>query len=108
MRAHTHAHAHSYFHTCSCIFKQLDRLKTHYLMVENPSAIIKAERKLLLVPLVFIILRIWDIFGDTYIVYAHHDVPKNDHNWVKLFTVSYTDTVFILYTTKNVTLVIIL
>ena len=57
-------------------------------MAQNPSGIIKAERKLLLVPLVFIILRIWDIAGDIFIVYRHHHVYDNGRNWIKLFTVS--------------------
>lgn len=58
-------------------------------MTQHPSgSMIKADRKLLLVPLVFIFLRVWDIADDIFIVYANHHLHGNSRNWLKLCTVS--------------------
>ena len=55
------------------------------MIAEDPSGVIRAERKLLLVPLVFIFLRIWDIIGDASIIWKNFFVHGN---WIKLLTVS--------------------
>ena len=62
----------------------------HYLMTRdhNPHGASKAERKLLLVPVGFILLRIWDIIDDLVVVYMHHHLNDNRRNWLKLLNVS--------------------
>ena len=49
----------------------------------------KAERKLLLIPVVFIFLRIWDIIGVFLFVYLKQDGHNSHHYyWLQLLIVS--------------------
>ena len=57
----------------------------HYWITSNLSELTKAERKLLLIPLIFIFLRIWDIVDVFWFVYLNKG--KNDY-WLQLLTVS--------------------
>jgi len=55
-----------------------------------------AEQKLLLVPLVFIFLRVWDIVDDVLTVYYHTDIGGGDKLlWLQILTVS--DIVFMVH-----------
>ena len=57
-------------------------------MTDQLAAVTKAERKLLLVPLVFIFLQIWDIIGVFLFVYLKKDGRNPHYYWLQLFTVS--------------------
>ena len=46
----------------------------------------KAEVKLLLVPVVFIALRVWDLVGSILVVYCQYDTHK--FYWLQILTVS--------------------
>ena len=62
---------------------------SHYpsMLSSNLSMIAKAERKLLLIPLLFIVLRIWDIIDDMFVYNGVNDVQKK-YIWLKVLTVS--------------------
>ena len=48
-----------------------------------------AEQKLLLVPLVFIFLRVWDIVDDVLTLYYYTDIGDGDKLlWLQILTVS--------------------
>ena len=56
-------------------------------LIDHPIPVIKSEQKLLLVPVVFIFLRVWDIIGD--IIFIYYDHPESNHYiWLQILMVS--------------------
>ena len=62
----------------------------HYptMLSNNLSMIAKAERKLLLIPLLFIFLRIWDVIDNMLFMYNHVDDVEEKYLWLKMLTVN--------------------
>ena len=48
----------------------------------------RPERKLLIIPIIFLFLRIWDLVNDV-IFLCHSDAKIRHHKWLLLLTVSY-------------------
>jgi len=67
---------------------QLKPHESYILFLTNhPTVAFPAEQKLLLVPLMFIFLRVWDIVDDILIVY-YHTGDEEKLLWLQILTVS--------------------
>ena len=61
----------------------------NYWIAGELAAVTNAERKLLLIPLMFIFLRVWDVVDSILFVYLKLKTYDNGHYyWLQLFTVS--------------------
>ena len=73
------------------VFLCPSQLKPHELYIlfltNHPTVAFPAEQKLLLVPLMFIFLRVWDIVDDILIVY-YHTGDGEKLLWLQILTVS--------------------
>ena len=59
-----------------------------YWIADKLAAVTKAERKLLLISLVFIFLRMWDIIDVVLFIYLKKEGRCTHYYWLQLFTVS--------------------